>query len=193
MSITEVSDPTKLYSLTVKSQHNFFVTKRDILSHNFTFTVIWVVGEGIAFEEMAAVLASGLAGWGLGKLFYRSDNNGTSNNLPNNLPPNSPRLPNDDEDEIKIFEKNAEHMFCDREGHMKDTLENRKLLLDLVNDKQNFLGRDQHGNACYGKNLPNGKQVWASVWNKTIRNGGLNKVPHTFNSKTGLSNLLPPR
>ncbi|PCI78523.1 hypothetical protein COB21_00550 [Candidatus Aerophobetes bacterium] len=83
------------------------------------------------------------------------------------------------QDSNKIFEKNKEHIFGDREGHLLDTPENRALLVSTAKP-ENLLGKDNHGNDCFSKNLPNGKQVWLHVRNKTeIRDGGVNDVPWT--------------
>ena len=38
--------------------------------------------------------------------------------------------------------------------------------------------------------LPDESQVWASVLNDFIRNGGANDIPRIYNSKTGFSKLL---
>lgn len=94
---------------------------------------------------------------------------------------------------IEFLESNIHHILNDRPGHLPDTPGNRKLLIDLVSDTGNFLGPDQHGTLWYGKTLRNGKQLWASVRDNLIRNGGLNETPNTYNNITGLCRLTPPR
>ncbi len=85
-------------------------------------------------------------------------------------------------------EKSAlNHIFRDSIGHLSDTPENRKLLLNAVN-KDSFLGADKYGTKWYAVNHSDGTQSWVTVRNGQITNGGLNSVAKTFNPKTGLSN-----
>jgi filamentous hemagglutinin len=72
-------------------------------------------------------------------------------------------------------------------GHLSDTPQNRQLLVDMANDKTALLGTDEHGNAWYGRKLPDGTQIWAQVRGNVIINGGLNQMEKTFNPVTGLS------
>lgn len=85
-----------------------------------------------------------------------------------------------------------DHIFRNETGHLPNTPENKKLLLDLVNDTKNLKGKDQWGNTCYEKVLSDGKQIWAEVWKGKIKNGGINEAGSTrvFNNKTGLKSLF---
>ena len=38
------------------------------------------------------------------------------------------------------------HIFSKEEGHLADTLQNRKKLTNIANTKENLLGKDQYGN-----------------------------------------------
>ena len=82
-----------------------------------------------------------------------------------------------------------QHIFRNDEGHLIDTPENRILLEKIVNDKNNFLGEDSYGKQWYGKMNTDGTQIWVSARNNIIQDGGLNNIPHIYNSKTGLSSI----
>jgi hypothetical protein len=95
------------------------------------------------------------------------------------------------ENKALLSKNNEKHIFRDKTGHLLDTPENRAKLIDVASDKKNFLGLDQYGNEWYAKTASDGKQVWASVRDKVIRNGGVNENPKFFNSRTGLCNEPP--
>jgi len=112
----------------------------------------------------------------------------------NNIQMPLPKEPKKDDDkdkkgDVRICEKSAKHMFRNDEGHLFDTPANRALLIEIVSNKENFLGIDKWGSEWYGKTLADGKQVWAWVRNNMIRNGGLNEFPKTFNRETGLCRI----
>lgn len=90
--------------------------------------------------------------------------------------------------QISIFETNAKHIFRNALGHLPDTPEARKMLMELVSNQQNYLGVDAYGNHWFAKMLCDGQQIWASVRGNLIRNGGLNTAPRIFNTTTGLCN-----
>jgi len=63
---------------------------------------------------------------------------------------------------IQIFPKNDNHS-------LKDTVENRKLIYDMVNDPKNCLGSGKGGLTEYGKSISNGLQILVKVLDGTIR------------------------
>ena len=93
--------------------------------------------------------------------------------------------------DIQLFAKlptnkaQLKHIFRDSEGHLSDNYINRKLLEDLTSDEANYLGEDNFGKKWYSKHISRG-QLWASVYNGTISNGGINKKAIDYTPKRGL-------
>lgn len=80
------------------------------------------------------------------------------------------------------------HIFRNKSGHLADTPENRRLILELANDPTCFQGTDMWGNDWYARIDEDGSQLWAEVRNgATIRNCGRNQTPKPWNPETGLS------
>ena len=107
---------------------------------------------------------------------------GTYGDDPENIPDELQgkiKLPTDDSQLKHIFRKSI--------GHLEDTPENRKLLLELSNDRQCHVGKDARGNDWHVKELPDGTQLWAISRNGILRGGGLNNPPHRWDNRTGLS------
>ena len=82
------------------------------------------------------------------------------------------------------------HIFGDREGHLPDTPENRKLVIDLANDKSKYYGKDQWGNLWNIEIDANGNQNWVRYRNDIINNAGQNKsnAIRDWDPLTGLNN-----
>jgi len=83
----------------------------------------------------------------------------------------------------------------DRPGHLVKTPENIKLVEDVANDPECYLGPpDKHGHHWYRKILKDGKQVWAKVRNNEIVAWGVNKPDNIkyYNPETGLAAPKPP-
>ncbi|WP_225032320.1 filamentous hemagglutinin [Paraburkholderia sp. XV] len=111
-----------------------------------------------------ATLSSGSSG---------GDGSGSNSTASNNSLPTNP--------------SQLSHIFRDDVGHLTDTPENQQKLVNLVNNPANRLGTDQFGNQWFAQTQPNGTQLWGSVRNGVIQNGGLNTTPRSFNPVTGLS------
>ena len=79
--------------------------------------------------------------------------------------------------QIDFFENPAQikHIFRKRGGHVLDTSQNRRYLLDTVRDKKNFLCKDKFGVDWYQKTLEDSRQTWARVRNNKIIDAGINK------------------
>ena len=78
------------------------------------------------------------------------------------------------------------HIFRKAPGHLIDSSNNRRSILDVANNKNNYLGTDKRGNDWYHKINDNGEQIWVRVRNGVIDNAGVNTTPRIFNSETGL-------
>ncbi len=88
------------------------------------------------------------------------------------------------------FPKNdsqIKHIFRKKDNHFQDTPENRALLKQLANDESKYIGTDENGNRWYAQVNPDGSQLWVTVRNDIIQNGGLNPTQHTWDDETGLN------
>ena len=98
-------------------------------------------------------------------------------------------IPDELKGKIKLPENEAQlkHIFRKAEGHLEDSPENRKLLLDLANNAGCHAGKDSRGNDWNCMDMDDGSQLWVSSRDGIIRNGGLNIPPHQWDEETGLS------
>ena len=89
---------------------------------------------------------------------------------------------------IKIPRNDSQlkHIFRDEEGHLADTPENRKMVSDLANDAQYFVGKDRYGNDWHIRNNEDGTQDWVRHQNMVINEGGRNSNQITWDPETGL-------
>ena len=79
---------------------------------------------------------------------------------------------------VTIDEARHRHIFRYAEGHFReDTPANRKILIDVASEPQNFLGSDRLGNRWFEETLADGRQVWAQVRDNKVTNGGINERP----------------
>ena len=85
-------------------------------------------------------------------------------------------------------EAQLKHIFRDAEGHITDKPANRQKILDITNNLDNHLGKDARGNDWYAAISEDGTQTWVRVRNGVIDNAGVNAVPMTWDSETGLYN-----
>ncbi len=90
---------------------------------------------------------------------------------------------------VELPKNNAQlkHIFSDRDGHLPDSPENRRLLLDLANDTSCFYGKDKYGNSWNIMIDIEGRQVWVRYRGGVINEGGRNATPRSWNSETGLN------
>ena len=82
------------------------------------------------------------------------------------------------------------HIFRDEEGHLPNTPENRKMISDLANDVQYYVGKDCYGNDWHIRNNEDGTQDWVRHQNMVINEGGKNISPITWDPETGLYNNI---
>jgi filamentous hemagglutinin len=89
------------------------------------------------------------------------------------------------------FPKNpsqSKHIFRQKGGHLTvDTFANRKIFLDVANDRRNYQGADKYGVGWYSKTNSDGSQIWVKVKNNVICDAGVNKTPIVWDRETGYS------
>ena len=78
------------------------------------------------------------------------------------------------------------HIFENREGHLPDTPENRKLLQDLANDSTKYKGKDKYGNDWNVRMNNDGTQDWVRSQHQVINEVGRNRTPRHWDKETGL-------
>lgn len=90
---------------------------------------------------------------------------------------------------IKLPDSDSQlkHIFCDKEGHLRDTSYNRKLIKDLANNKNFYKGKDKYGNSWNIKIDSKGRQLWVRYMNGKINEGGRNNVPIEWDDEIGLN------
>lgn len=81
-----------------------------------------------------------------------------------------------------------EEGFREGNGHIIDTPDNRSKILNVANDKKNYLGRDARGNDWYAKTESDGSQIWVRTRNGKVDNAGINTPPRIWDDETGLYN-----
>lgn len=80
------------------------------------------------------------------------------------------------------------HIFRKRDGgHLPDTEENRKKILELANDETCYRGTDKYGNKWNVKIDDNGDQLWVEYRDGIIQEGGRNNISKKWNAETGLN------
>ena len=108
---------------------------------------------------------------------------------------NANNIPDELRTKIKLPSNDAQlkHIFRNKEGHLPDTFENRRLLEELANDEGAHAGKDIRGNDWNIKNLDDGSQLWVTSKNGVIQNGGLNRPAKPWDDFTGLSRNIMKR
>ena len=78
------------------------------------------------------------------------------------------------------------HIFEERDGHLPDTPENRKLLEELANNRDRYKGKDKYGNDWNIRLNDDGTQDWVRSQHQVINEGGRNKESRPWDDETGL-------
>ena len=101
---------------------------------------------------------------------------------------NPDNIPDELKGKVKLPENDAQlkHILRDSRGHLPDTPENRKLLVDLANDNRYHMGVDKFGNDWNVRLNNDGTQDWTRSMNQVINEGGRNLTPINWNDETGL-------
>ena len=101
---------------------------------------------------------------------------------------NPDNIPDELKGKVKLPENDSQlkHIFRNDAGHLPDTPENRKLLVDLANDNRYHMGVDRFGNDWNVRLNNDGTQDWTRSMNQVINEGGRNLTPINWNDETGL-------
>lgn len=108
---------------------------------------------------------------------YKGTYGDNPDNIPDELKDNV-KLPDDD--------SGLKHIFRHKAGHIDDTPENRKMLIELANNKRYHLGKDKWGNDWHARINNDGTQDWVEHQNQRISDGGTNLSPKKWDDITGL-------
>ena len=103
---------------------------------------------------------------------------------------NPDNIPDELKDKVKLPKNDSQlkHIFRDSPGHLLDTPENRKMLLDLANDTKYHVGKDfENGLDWHAKLNEDGSQMWVTTKNGILQNGGINNPPIDWNTETGFN------
>ena len=101
---------------------------------------------------------------------------------------NPDNIPDELKGKVKLPENDSQlkHIFRNDAGHLPDTPENRKLLVDLANDNRYHMGVDRFGNDWNVRLNNDRTQDWTRSMNQVIIEGGRNLTPINWNDETGL-------
>ena len=102
---------------------------------------------------------------------------------------NPDNIPDELKGKVKLPDNDAQikHIFEEREGHLPDTPENRKMLTELANDEPFHTGKDMYGNDWHTRINNDGTQDWVRHQNQVINEGGRNTTPRSWHERTGLN------
>ena len=102
---------------------------------------------------------------------------------------NPGNIPDELKDKVKLpkNESQLKHIFRNEEGHLKDTQENRKMLLDLANADKYHIGKDMYGNEWHIRINEDGSQDYTREMHQIINEGGKNRIPRPWDEMTGLN------
>lgn len=154
IDIKAVLEQADICKITVEIDHNYYVTKNDLLTHNFVPLAIgatYVFGAGVSFT--VTIVAPIIIGW-LAKTFSRKDkpvNIGQSNNsMPSPQMPEDPDKKNDDWKKVKeqwqpLTNKKAREI-ADKKGYKEANPEfNTHGQIAFQNKKGEWISPDKDG------------------------------------------------
>lgn len=101
---------------------------------------------------------------------------------------NPDNIPDSLKGRVKMPQNNSQlmHIFRNESGHLPDTPQNRKMLLNLANDSNYYVGKDKWGNDWHYRINNDGTQDWVEHQNLMISDGGRNMNPIKWDDETGL-------